>query len=304
MQFLCIGIDGATENILQDLNNELKSLKSRKIDYTVDEVNEDGSNSIICGIKDDDIYKEKSIQTYKTLKLHVSNALAEYIIKEYEEKLISRIINSNYFYFNAIERKDILRNAVRIVRNEDKAFFNSLFQIRRRNVIIHRLVDYFESSNKIILDGFVNFRLKDYVKDLEEIVDKAVDDFLMDREYKEFIRLLKYFVDIQEPKFNIIHVLASNNNKYIMLDENKNEITNECITEYINEISEDEINYDDLLVSSLITFAPKKIIVHSSSEIKNKELMETIKNVFSERVSMCTGCKICLLNIINNKKNI
>lgn len=300
MQFLCIGIDGATDNILQELNNELKNLENRKINYTVDEIHDECSNSIICGVNDDDINRENPIQSYKTLKLHVSNALAEYIIKEYEEKLISRIINSNYCYFNAVERKDILKNAVRIVRNDDKNFFNSLFQIRRRNVIFHRLIDYFESHNSVILDGFVNFRLKDYVKDLEEIVDKAVDDFLMEREYKEFIRLLKYFVDIQEPKFDTIHVLASINSKYIMLDGNKNEITNECINEFINEISEGEINYDDLLVSSLITFAPKKIIIHSPDEIKNKELLETIKNVFTDRVLICSNCEICIMNMVKN----
>ena len=42
-------------------------------------------------------------------------------------------------------------------------------------------MEYFESSNTIILDGFINFRLKDYLKDLEEIVEKAVDNFLMEK---------------------------------------------------------------------------------------------------------------------------
>ncbi len=110
----------------------------------------------------------------------------------------------------------------------------------------------------MILEGFVNFRLKEYIKDLEEIVDKAVDDFLMEREYREFIRLLRYFVDIQEPKFNTIHVIAGYDDKYILLNEEKREITNECIQEFMNDISNEEINYDDLLVSSLITMAPGK----------------------------------------------
>ena len=48
----------------------------------------------------------------------------------------------------------------------------------------------------------------------------------MEREYREFIRLLKYFVDIQDPKFEIIHVVLKPDNKYILLDENKKEITN------------------------------------------------------------------------------
>jgi len=304
MQFLCIGVDGSTDTIMQDIGNELQQLKSKKIDYTINEVNSDGSTSIICCINDDKFFNDKTLQTYKALKMHVSNALADYIIRQYEEKLISRIINSNYCYFSSTEKKDILNITLRNIRNDDNNFFNNLFQIRRRNIIVRKLIDYFESSNSLILDGFVNFRLKDYIKDLEEIVDKAVDDFLMEREYKEFIRLLRYFVDIQDPKFDTIHVIAGFDNKYMLLDETRKEITNECIQEFVNEISEGEINYDDLLVSSLITFAPKKIIIHCTGQLKNKELLETIKNVFSDKVLICSGCEICVVNAIksDNKK--
>jgi putative sporulation protein YtxC len=227
--------------------------------------------------------------------------LADYIIRQYEERLLTRIINGNYCYFNSAEKKEILGKALNIIRNEDKNFFNSLFQIRRRNVIIRRLMDYFDNSNSIILDGFVNFRLKEYMKDLEDIVDKAVDDFLMDREYREFIRLLRYFVDIQEPKLDTVHVIVGYNNKYTLLDESRKEITNECIQEYVNEIAEGEINYDDLLVSSLITFAPRKIVIHGNDQFRNKELMETIKNVFSGRVVLCPGCDTCMVNMAKSE---
>jgi len=301
MRFLSIGVNKRADDVVEHLTNELKQLKSDNIDYTVNEVNSDGSTSIICSINDDRLLNEKSVQSYDTLTVHVSNALADYIIKQYEDKLISRIINSNYCYFNSNEKKEIQSLALRIIRNDDKNFLNSLFQIRRRNIIIRKLLDYFEGSDSLILDGFVNFRLKDYMKDLEEVVDKAVDEFLMEREYKEFIRLLKYFVEIQDPKFNVIHVIVGYDNKYILLDENKMEITNECIQEFVNEISEGEINYDDLLVSSLITLAPRKIILHSTGQFKNKELLETIKNVFSGRVSICTGCDICMVNMVKSE---
>lgn len=304
MQFICIGVDGCADDIMQHMTNELQQLKNKKINFSIDEVNSEGSTSIICRLNEDKLYSEKSAQSYKTLKILVSNALADYIIRQYEEKLIGRIINSNYCYFNAVEKKEILNKAIKIVRNDDKSFINTLFQIRRRNVIVRKLLDYFESTDSLILDGFVNFRLKDYMKELEEIVDKAVDDFLMEREYREFIRLLRYFVDIQEPKFNTIHVIVGFDDKYILLDENKREITNECIQEFVNEIPEGEINYDDLLVSSLITFAPRKIIIHCTGQIKNKELLETIKNVFSGKVFLCNGCEICVINMAKseNKK--
>lgn len=304
MQFLCIGVNGNADAVMQHITNELQQLKSKRISYSINEVNSEGSTSIICSINDGKFYREKSIESYKTLKMYISNALADYIIRQYEERLITRTINGNYCYFNAVEKREILNRALAIIRNDDKNFFNSLFQIRRRNVIIRRLMDYFENSNSIILDGFVNFRLKDYIKDLEEVVDKAVDDFLMDREYREFIRLLRYFVDIQDPKFDTVHVIVGYDNKYVLLDENKREITNECIQEYVNEISEGEINYDDLLVSSLITFAPRKILIHCTGQFRNKELLETIKNVFLGRVMICQGCEICVVNMVKseNKK--
>lgn len=301
MQFLCIGIDGCTEDSMQGILDSLEQLKSYKIDYSIKEDSSNGSASIICRIGDDNLYKQNSAQSYKMLKTLVANVLADYIIRQYEQKLITRIINNNYCYFSSLEKKEILKKTLHITRNEDRNFFNSLFQIRRRNTIVRKLIDYFDSSNSLILDGFVNFRLKDYVKDLEEVVDKAVDDYLMEREYKEFIRLLRYFVDIQEPKFETIHVIASMDNKYILLDERKREITSECIQEFINEISEDDINYDDLLVSSLITFAPKKITIHCTGQLRNKELLETIKNVFPDKVFMCNGCEICLLSVARNE---
>lgn len=293
MQFLCIGVNGSADKVMQHIKDELRQLKNKKISYTINEINSEGSTSIICTVNDGRFYRERTMESYKVLKTYISNALADYIIRQYEERLLSRIINGNFCYFNAAEKKEILNRSLSIIRNEDKTFLNSLFQIRRRNVIVRRLMDYFDHANNIILDGFVNFRLKEYIKDLEDVVDKAVDDFLMDREYREFIRLLRYFVDIQEPKIDTVHVIVSYDDRYILLDGSKREITNECIQEYVNEISEGEINYDDLLVSSLITFAPRKIVIHCTGQFRNKELMETVKNVFSGRIILCQGCNLC-----------
>lgn len=297
MQFLSIGLNGDVEDVLQQISGELQQLRSRKIDYEVNEIDTEGSTSIVCSVDDSTELEDKSAQTFKVLKTHVSNALADYIIKQYEDRLIGRIINSNYCYFNASEKKEIMALAVKTIKNDDRSFLNSLFHIRRRNIIIRKLLDYFENNNSVILDGFVNFRLKDYTKDLEEVVDKAVDDFLMEREYKEFIRLLRYFVEIQDPKFDIIHVIVSYDSKYKLLDDKKREITNECIQDFVNEISEGDINYDDLLVSSLITLAPKKVIIHCTGQFKNKELLDTINNVFTGKVTICKGCDICLVNL-------
>lgn len=301
MHFLCIGVNGSADEVMQYIEKELRQLKNKKINYSINEISSDGSTSIICTLNENRFYREKSIESYKVLKTYISNALADYIIRQYEERLLTRIINGNFCYFNGAEKKEILSRALKIIRNEDKTFINSLFQIKRRSVIVKRLMDYFENSNNIILDGFVNFRLKEYMKDLEDVVDKAVDDFLTDREYREFIRLLRYFVDIQEPKIDTVHVVVDFDNRYMLLDGMKREITNECVQEYVNEISAGEINYDDLLVSSLITFAPRKVVLHGTGRFRNKELMETIKNIFLGRVFICQGCEMCSAKMLKSE---
>jgi len=292
MQFLCIGVDESADFILQQITDEFKAIDSNKLGLNIDKVDSGDSASIICSIKDKNA-ADIDPKDLEMTKIHISNALADFIIQEYEEKLISRIINTNYCYFNLDEKKDIFELSLKIVQNDDKNLVNSLFQVHRRNVIIRRLIEYLENSDSIILEGFVNFRLKDYLKDLEEVVEKAVDDFLMEREYNEFIRLLKYFVEIQEPKFEVIHVLVGYDSKYVLLDEKHREITNECIQEFVNDITQGDINYDDLLVGSLITMAPKKVVIHSNGQFKNRELLETIKNVFNGKVVLCSQCELC-----------
>jgi len=300
-QYLSIGVNDNAENIVQQIDKELQQLKEKSINYSIKEINFEGETSVVCNIEEEALISKNSNQ-YELLKFHVSNALADHVIKQYEEKLLIRIINSNYGYFNSSEKKEILHISQKIIRNDDKVFFNTLFQIRRRNMIIKKLMEYFEGSSNIILDGFVNFRLKEYIKELEEIIDNAVDDFLIEREYKEFIRLLRYFVEIQDSKFNFVHVIMQYGDQYILLDEKKQEITNECIQDFLTELPETEINHDDLLVSSLITLAPKSIIIHNWERFKNQKLLDTIKNVFSGKVVLCSGCSICEYNMAKSDR--
>ena len=300
-QYLSIGVNDSAENVIQQIDEELKQLKDKRINYSIKEVACEGATSVICNIEDEGLFSKKNSQ-YEVLKYHVSNALADYIIEQYEQRLLVRLINSNYGYFSISERKEILGLSLKIIRNEDKVFLNTLFQIRRRNLIVKKLLEYFESSSSIILDGFVNFRLKDYIKDLEDIIDKAVDDFLMEREYKEFIRLLRYFVEIQDPKINVVHVIIEFDNRYILMDEKKQIITNECIQEFVTDLNDTDINRDDLLVSSLITLSPKKIVIHNAEKFRNRELLDTIKNVFLGKVVLCNDCEICNLSLVTSER--
>jgi putative sporulation protein YtxC len=145
-------------------------------------------------------------------------------------------------------------------------------------------MEYLENNDELVLEGFIRFRLKDFNLELEEAVDRAVDDLLIEKEYSEFIKLLRYFVEVQEPKAEEVHVLMGEDKKFTLLDSDLHIINNDMLEDLAKEISEKEISHDDLLISSLITIAPQKITIHQFEQIQNKELLNTINKVFNGKV--------------------
>lgn len=219
------------------------------------------------------------------LKHYVAKAISDVVVAKWEENLVQGIVKNHYYYFNEGERKEIVQRTLELLKEYD--------EIPRKNKILLKVMDYLESNDDLILDGFITFRLQEYINELEEAVDQVVDDFLMEREYNEFIRLLRYFVDIQEPRINLVNVLLKPTGYFQLYDGNENVITNEYLEGFIIDLPEGEINYEDLLLSALITIAPSKIILHLPDETKVQNTINTIKNVFGERVTLCPGCLKC-----------
>lgn len=222
---------------------------------------------------------------------NVARAICETILDHWERVLLEEIIRETYYYFDPEDRNVILNNALDRISGrelpEDK-----LPRYRHRQKILNELENFLHSSNHIVIDGFIRFRLKDYLHDLYEAVEDAVDDFLLDKEYKEFVQLLKYFVDIQDSRTERVDVVLGRDGKYNIYDEKGNSLENEMEV-ILPDIVSSEVNCEDLLISSLVTIAPAKIVFHFQTDNKYKATVETITNVFSGRVEQCDGCSLC-----------
>ncbi len=222
----------------------------------------------------------------------VADIISDLILNHWEKAILLDIIRENYYYFNDEEKKVILQYSLDYT-NGEKVYPGRMDRLDRKNFIIKRMVEFLEQSDSIVIDGFIRFRLKEYINDIKEAVDQAVDEFLMEREYREFIQLLKYFVEIQEPKVDLVNVLINPRGTYKLFDENHNPISSDFLEGFILDVMDHEINYEDLLISALITMAPNKIVFHSGPQFKTGSTIETIKNVFEGKVAECSGCKLC-----------
>ncbi len=228
------------------------------------------------------------------VRQHLADIISENIISYWEDSLLQDIIRDNYYYFGEEEKKVIYNYALRHMNRDGNECRNTLYWLNRKSKILHKVLDFMHQSNRIIIDGFIKFRLKEYTNELRDAADKAVDDFLMEREYREFVNLLKYFVDIQEPKVEVLHVLIRGNGTFKLYDNNLQPIRSDYLEGYLTDLADNEINYEDLLISALITIAPGTIILHYKKENGLCATLDTIKNVFYGRVSECKGCSLCL----------
>lgn len=246
-------------------------------------------------------------ETRVIFKHYIANVVSDLILNNWERVLLLDIIRQNYYYFTADEQQMIFQIALKHLNHgqetDDETFVEYL---SRKSQILQKLLEYLQSNDRLIIEGFIKFRLKDYLQELYSITDKAVDEYMMEKEYKEFIRLLKYFVEIQDPRLELVHVLLQPSGCFKLLDGNKKNISSDYLDGFIIESDEPEINYEDLLVSALITIAPNAIVLHFQTNRHSMKATETIKSVFGDRVTYCEGCSICAdaqILIEKNKEN-
>lgn len=225
------------------------------------------------------------------VRYHVASAVADAVIFDIERETVARTVRERYPYFDEAERQKIAAFASGIMDHQGtEGQVEPKPAVHRRNSILFKILDYLDTSSSLVLEGFVRFRLRSYLEEIRTATEAAVDDFMIEREYNEFIRLLKYFVDIQEPKIDEVHVVVRPGGIFRLLDSNGAVVDNDYLEGISPELADNEIDYEDLLMSALITVSPRKVILHLGGR---HGVAETILKVFENRVSICPGCRLC-----------
>ena len=218
----------------------------------------------------------------------ICSTLSLLIIDELEEEFLKRILKRHYFYFDEIECKQILELYFDINSNDFETYFNKKF-----NILFDCFFNFLSENKSIVLAGFINFRIKSDWDILDEIISKAVNEYIIEKEYMEFISLLKLYINSQSNGCESVHLIY-NSSDSILLDENKEIISsfeNIFKAKYLSDIS---FSSNDYTLNSLLTLLPKKIYIHLVNNYID-EFINTLQAVFENRIEICTNCEICNL---------
>lgn len=224
---------------------------------------------IIVSSKDINIVHNEEISkdiTNLIIDIIKDKFLKEYIVKEYKDTY-----KDDYQY--------IYKHALNLFNEREIIIKKSIYS---------KVYNYILNNDYIDIEGFVNFRMKEFNKYLFDVADLALEDYLIKKDQDEFISVLKYFIDIQEEKLNLLKVHIKKDNTFILYDELGNKIDSIDDEELINMVIKENLNYEDFLISTLLTLCPKKIeIIDHLNNNCSMEIIDTIKSIFGERV-ICT----------------
>ena len=249
------------------------------------------------------IYSQNQFRIYKNITIHyrgnnnnkfynfLTELIGEVVIEFYEEKILKQLINYNYFYFDEYEKNKILENCIQLI--EPEVYTPKLFNNKN-------IKEYVKENKAMVLDGFVYFRLKAYLEYLDEVVDSGVNQFIIEKEYREFISLLRVYVESKVPEYNLLHLIYINGES-ILLDEKRNIVSvseNIYNAKYLSDIS---FSSNDFALNTLLCLLPRRIEIHLIDD--EDEFINTLKLIFEGRVTICKDCDICkTYKLLNNAK--
>lgn len=241
-------------------------------------------------------YSYRTFKHYKNIIIHytstntndflsnIASCISTSIINCYEKSISLNILKSNYFYFSELELYNIHNLCTSSLSTDDFYY--------KKSIITSALFDYFINNKSANLEGFINFRLNNYIKYLDSIVDLAVNKFLIEKEYTEYINLLKLYINTQNSNCKALHLIYQKENSVILdQDHNSISINKKSLTgKYLSDIS---FNENDYILDFLLSNNPNKLYIHLLN--KEDEFITTLKKIFNNKVEICKDCRVCSL---------
>jgi len=227
-------------------------------------------------------------------KHQISEFIAEHIVRDWEEKLTWKEVNKKGRHIPPADQITIMEKAIDFLKRcNTNESLNLLMNYGRKNKIAHKILDYIYYHDYLVVDGFINFCMRDYLTEIKFAVDLANEELRNEKEYNEFVKLLRYFVDTQPPTVLEVNIMMDKHGRFSLWDGEGIRLDENHVDYYLDDIARGEITLDDMLVSILITIAPRRIVLHNTGKEPRNESVKMIKKVFEKRIKECNGCEHC-----------
>lgn len=273
-------------DIRRRLKDEILGCGSRDSRVTV-EMAREGDISLIRLVFDSDLDDESRDE----ILYCVANVLSDAIINSWEPTLVRDILDREYGFLKSGERMQVLQQ---VNGDMTPGAIMTRHKIRRKGFVLDQLHGYLRTNDRLSLEGFVAFRLREYVNALNQHVEESVNDVLVAREYEQWTQLLRDFSLPEVNSRDLVHVLFDPDNGWSLCDETGEVLQDRLLDEYQWWYSERGMDHPDLLITGLIVLRPQRIILHDPLGIADHAgVVSSLEEIFLERLKQCHGCPLC-----------
>lgn len=224
---------------------------------------------------------------------HLANAISDLIVNLWERQLLSGMAKGECGDLEPAERSMVLAQAEVVLDGPPwRRRSGVMRKVARKGQVLAEVDRYLAGHCVLNIDGFIRFRLRHYLSQLEDAMEQAVDEFMLEKEYREFIAMLRSFLASQEPRVDRVHVVSGSDGGFQLIDDHGSSVSERFLSDCLHQPPGQDINLDDLLVSALITIAPRRVRLHGRAGPESEGL-RTLRAVFADRLSVCPSCELC-----------
>ncbi|HWQ71627.1 MAG TPA: putative sporulation protein YtxC [Desulfitobacteriaceae bacterium] len=280
-----------TKNYKDSISARLRELRDQEaLPFQIQEIQQGKYWLILCDFQSDEISEDKQT-VFKIQRYYLANALTETILLNWEEDYVRKSLGRKY-NLNQDECLALLPQVLQYL-NGDLGYSSKLYRERRKASLLTKILACLEDNSFFDVEGFLRFRAQNYKLEVDKAIAYTVDEYIMQKEYVEFIELLKHFLDTQTPRIDTLHVVISSEGKFHLFNDQAEKVTGQFLDNIsFSDKSESELSYEDLLISSLIAVAPRQVVLHICFD-GYRDTLQTVRKVFKDRISYCSGCAIC-----------
>ncbi|MCD9026489.1 putative sporulation protein YtxC [Cohnella silvisoli] len=221
----------------------------------------------------------------------VGRVLAEYTLSDQEPSLLRNLFQIRFGLKDAVETDALIAEAVSLLDGEPEMGESWMGRGRERRLqkLASRFSLYLEDHEHLHLDGFLRFRLSDYRAEVQEAAETAIEERLMERQYQEFMTLLKSMVEWQETRTSAVHVLHSGGHAFRLLDEEMRPLEQDFMdTDDTDDKevfkAEEEQEEESRVVSRLLAASPRQLYIHTPEP--ESQVIRTIIGIFGDRAEL------------------